>query len=111
MGHSTIDSVTGVWRASLSALVGTIQPQSYTRRVTLMSINCPDRATLKIYRGYTPTLPGQVTSLANANGRTYTAEGGQPIVIRAGEPATFVWSGGNVTSTSSASAAVNSEVS
>lgn len=110
--QQTIDAVTGVWNATLSALVGSLKPQSYRRTVALMTIAAPARATLAVYKGYSPSLAGRVVNLSNADGRTYTNDGGgSPIIVHPGEALTFVWSGGTTDATGAASASITSEVS
>jgi hypothetical protein len=106
----TIDQVTATWNASSSALIGYIQPRGYTRRIVLMAIQGPKNSTLNIYRGYVPELSGRLSSITPAAARTYDAADSRPIVIRAGEAGSFVWSGGSTSSTSSATANVVSEV-
>lgn len=106
----TTDQVTATWLAARSALVGTIGPRSYGRKVQLIDVRGPARSTLTIYRGHVPEPTGRLGSVYPADVRMYDAAGSAPIDIRPGEAATFQWTGGDTSSSGSASANVISEV-
>lgn len=107
----TFDAVQATYDAASNSVRGFLQPQSYGRRIKLMSITGPANSQLTIYRGYIPGVAGQITNLFPADVRTYTAESdGPPLDIRAGEPAAFVWTRGSVAAGQTASASFTSEV-
>ncbi len=87
-----------------------MQPQSYGRRVLLMAVNGPQNSTLTVYRGYIPTVSDRVSAVYPADVRTYDAAGAAPIVVRPGEAALFVWTGGATAEATPASVNVISEV-
>lgn len=92
----TVDLVQATWNPARNAVEGTIQPQSYGRRVVLMAIEGPTRSTLAGYQGYIPQAAGRLFRVFPADSRTYdSTELGGPIKIRPGEAATFQWTGGN----------------
>lgn len=107
----TTDVVSARWNASLSAVVGYIQPQSYTRRIKLMALNGPANSRLDIYRGYLPIAAMALSSVFPADVRTYDSTSGGVIPIAAGEAVTFSWTRGASASSSTATAVVTSEVS
>lgn len=107
----TVDLVQATWNPTRNAVEGTIQPQSYGRRVILMAIEGPTRSTLTGFRGYIPQMTGRLFRVFPADSRTYDAdELGGPIKIRPGEAATFQWTGGNSGAGITASCNVVSEV-
>lgn len=107
----TVDLVQASWNAAAAAVQGTLQPQSYGRRVVLMAVQGPANSTLTIYRGYVPELTGRVSRVFPADSRTYDAQSeGAPIHIRPGEAATFQWTGGSAGAGQTASCNIVSEV-
>lgn len=106
-GDTTI--VNARFDAATTTVVGTVQPQSYDRRVKLLAVNGPQASTLKIYRGYVQTLAMLMTAVFPADVRTYDASALGALTIRAGEAATFAWSGGAVATGQTASATIESD--
>jgi hypothetical protein len=107
----TVDLVQATWNAARGAVEGSLQPQSYGRRIVLMAIQGPGRSTLTGYQGYIPEAAGRLFRVFPADSRTYDAnELGGPIKIRPGEAATFQWTGGNSGVGQTASCNIVSEV-
>lgn len=104
----SVDLVQATWNATAGAVRGVLQPQSFGRKVQLMSIQGPANSKLTIYRGYIPNFSGAITSVFPADVRTYdTASSGSPIDVRPGEPATFDWTGGAAGTAAGLTAACN----
>jgi hypothetical protein len=106
-GDTTV--VSGTWSASAAAVIGTVQPQSYDREVKLIAITGPTSSTLRIYRGYAQIQAMSMTSVFPADFRTYDASTQGAITIRAGEAATFAWTGGASGAGQTATAVIESE--
>lgn len=106
----TTDQVDGVYVAARDAVVGRLQPQPYDRRIVLSAVTGPTRSTLTVYRGYVATDAGALTTVYPADARTYDSlTDSGPMVLYAGEAATFEWTGGNVAVGQTARAAVRSQ--
>lgn len=107
----TYDLVQAAYNAASGTVIGYLQPQSYGRRVRLMSLAGPANSQLAIYEGYLPGFAGQITNIFPADVRTYTAESdGPPIDFKAGQAHTFVWTRGSVGAGQTATASIKSEV-
>jgi len=106
----TIDQVDAVWVAGDSAVIGRLQPQPYDRRVVLAAINGPRSSTLTVYRGYALNPAMRLSRVFPADSRTYDSTmDDAPMMIRAGEAATFAWTGGQSGTGQTASATVTSQ--
>lgn len=107
----TYDAVQAVYDPVSQTVRGFLQPQSYGRRMKLISLQGPSNSQLTIFAGYIPNFAGQITNIFPADVRTYTAESdGPPLDIRSGEPTTWVWSRGAVAAGQVATASIRSEV-
>lgn len=105
------DSVQATYDAATGSVRGFLQPQSYGRKVKLMSISGPTNSQLTIYRGHVPGIAGQITNLFPADVRTYTADGPEgSIDLIKGAAHIFVWTRGNVAAGQTAAASFTSEV-
>lgn len=92
----TPDVVRASWLASSSAVVGTLTPQSYDRRIVTIAVQGPSGSTLRIYRGYKIDPIYLVSSVYPADDRLYDSQmGSAPIKVHAGEAFTFAWTGGS----------------
>jgi hypothetical protein len=106
----TVDPVAASWSVPAAAVIGWLRPQPYDRRIVLMAIRGPVGSTLDIYRGWLVQDHSRLTRVYPAQSRTYDAAvGAAPIVIYAGEAATFVWTGGQSGAGQTALATVTSE--
>jgi hypothetical protein len=91
----TTDLVNGAWSPALSAVVGYLQPIQLDRRILTMAVIGPANSILRIYRGYVLTAAGLISSVFPADDRLYDSTmGDAPILLRAGEAATFAWTAG-----------------
>lgn len=104
----TQDLVQASYVAASNAVVGFLQPQSYTRRFKIIAINGPAASTLRIYRGYGIGV-APINSVFPADVRTYDAAS-DGAVVYAGEAATFAWTGGDTGVGQRATATLHSEV-
>lgn len=108
---TTTDVLQGSWMPGENAVVGYLQPQSYTRRIKLMAINGPSNSRLDIYRGYQRIAAMALSSVFPADIRTYDAPSEGVITVFAGEAATFAWTRGQAGAGQTASVTITSEVS
>lgn len=107
----TVDLVQAVYVAASAAVIGTLQPRPYTRRIVLMAVKGPSNSRLRIYAGYQVNDAFLRTAVFPADDRTYdSVRYGAPLIVHAGEAWTFAWSGGSVASGQTATATVTSEV-
>lgn len=95
MGQSP-DTVVGAYRADLGAVVGHLQPQGYERRIVTLALVGPAGSAFALYRGYLVDPAQLVVTTGRGQRNTYDAAGA-PILVRSGEAATAVWSGGGAT--------------
>lgn len=111
MSQDCYDAVQAVYDPVSGTVRGTLPPQSYGRRMRLISIQGPANSQLTIYAGHIPGFAGQITNIFPADVRTYTAESdGPPLDIRASEATTWVWTRGSVAAGQTATASIRSEV-
>lgn len=101
-----VATVNAVWSAGQSAVVGTIEPAAYDRRLVLAAITGPANSVLTVYRGRVLTPSYMLTRVFPADSRTYDSTmGDAPILVAAGEACTWAWtdgaSGVGVTATAS----------
>lgn len=105
----TPDDVPATWSAAAAAVVGTLTPRSYGRRIQSMTLVGPRGSVFALYRGYVADPSALLLTTSRGERNTYDA-GGSPVVIRAGEAATFVWSGGAAAPGGTARATLLSDV-
>lgn len=107
----TIDAVRGSYSAALGVVVGYLQPQSYDRRVMLMAFTGPAGSAFAMYRGYQLDTAALMVTTSRGSRNTYDAStDASPALVRAGEAATLVWSGGSAIAGATSSATITSEV-
>jgi hypothetical protein len=91
----TQDLVQAAWNAALAAVVGYLPPSQVRRRILTIAVTGPANSTLRIYRGYVISAAGLISAVYPADDRLYdSTQGDAPIVLAAGEPATFAWTAG-----------------
>lgn len=108
MAGWTQDAVRATYNGAAHAVVGTLVPQSYTRRLSSMTISGPAGSSFTLFRGYVVDVSAILLSASRGEFNTYTAD--VPILIRAGEAATFMWAGGQAGVVATASATLLCEV-
>lgn len=87
--------VQAAWSAALAAVVGYLHPIAQQRRIITIAVQGPANSILRIYRGYTPTPVGLVSSVYPADDRLYDSTmGDAPITVAAGEALAFLWTSG-----------------
>lgn len=91
------DTVAATYTAATGATVGVLSPQGYDRRILTMALVGPAGSAFSLYRGYVIDATQLMVTTGRGQRNTYDAAGSQ-LLIRAGEAATVVWSGGGAAS-------------
>lgn len=106
----TPDVVQAVYDSARSAVVGRLQPQSYDRRILSINVVGPLGSTFSLYRGYELVDANLISTTSKGSRNQYDSlTGGAPVIIRAGEAATFAWTGASATVGATATATVISQ--
>lgn len=103
------DMIQAVWNAAAGAVVGTLPPRPYARRLASMTLVGPTGSTFSMYRGYVVDRAQLVMTTGRGVRNTWTADAAAP-TIGPGEAVTVVWSGGQTAAGSTGTVTMLSEV-